>query len=173
MLGQDFSGQHIVGWMASEKLDGIRCIWDGERLFTRNFRPIHAPVWFVDSLPKIPLDGELYVGIDTLSEMAGIARRKHPRDEDWLRVRFHVFDAPDERTGYSERMATIRNAVAGIGHCVVVESVKIKSENHMLAMLESVLAKGGEGLMIREPHAEYRDGRTDTLLKVKLCAVKR
>ena len=37
----------------------------------------------------------------------------------------------------------------------------------MLEMLDTVLALGGEGLMLRHPSAPYRGGRTADLLKVK------
>ena len=164
MLGQDFSGQHIVGWIASEKLDGIRGIWDGERLFTRNFRPIHAPSWFTDKLPSEPLDGELYIGIDTLSEMAGIVRRKQPRDKDWQRVKYCVFDMPAEKLGFTKRMEKL----ASLGVENIVPFTTITSENHLDEMFQKVISAGGEGLMLRRSSSAYFGGRTDCLLKMKL-----
>lgn len=163
MLGMDYDDRCVVGWIASEKLDGIRCIWDGERLFTRNFRPINAPAWFIEKLPKEPLDGELYLGIDTLGEMAGIVRRKQPRDKDWQRVKYCVFDMPAEKLGFTKRMEKL----ASLGVENIVPFKTITSENHLDEMFQSIISKGGEGMMLREPHAEYRDGRTDTLLKLK------
>ena len=31
-----FKDQNITGWMMSEKLDGIRGVWDGKHLYTKN-----------------------------------------------------------------------------------------------------------------------------------------
>ena len=37
MLAEKYDGtQNIENWLMSEKLDGIRCIWDGQRLYSRN-----------------------------------------------------------------------------------------------------------------------------------------
>lgn len=48
----------------SEKLDGVRCYWDGEKMFTRNGNQTFAPKEWIKNLPKIALDGELWSGRD-------------------------------------------------------------------------------------------------------------
>jgi DNA ligase-1 len=48
----------------SEKLDGVRCYWDGANMFTRNGNKIYAPQEWKDKLPNIALDGELWSGRD-------------------------------------------------------------------------------------------------------------
>ena len=49
------------GWLMSEKLDGVRCFWDGEKMETRNGNAFYPPKWFVDEFPdKLALDGELW-----------------------------------------------------------------------------------------------------------------
>ena len=40
----------VVGWMMSEKFDGIRGFWNGKQLLTRGGQQIIAPDWFVDHL---------------------------------------------------------------------------------------------------------------------------
>jgi len=38
-----------TGWLMSEKLDGVRCYWDGDgSLFTRNGNPFTPPDSWVD-----------------------------------------------------------------------------------------------------------------------------
>lgn len=44
----------------SEKYDGIRAYWDGNDLYNKNGDMIPCPPSFKDSLPKVPLDGELW-----------------------------------------------------------------------------------------------------------------
>lgn len=39
------------GYWMSEKLDGVRCFWDGKALLSRNGNPFAAPSWFTDKLP--------------------------------------------------------------------------------------------------------------------------
>ena len=39
------------GWLISEKLDGVRCYWDGKTMWTRNGNLFYPPDWFVKELP--------------------------------------------------------------------------------------------------------------------------
>ena len=53
------------GWFMSEKLDGVRCFWDGRNMYTRNGNLFYPPDWFKELLPKnLALDGELWTGRD-------------------------------------------------------------------------------------------------------------
>src|SRR5213080_903258 len=49
----------LVGWWMSEKLDGVRAYWDGRQFLSRQGNLYHAPDWFVEGLPGVPLDGAL------------------------------------------------------------------------------------------------------------------
>ena len=52
------------GWLMSEKLDGVRCYWNGSTMYTRNGNKLFAPKEWIDKLPKVALDGELWSGRD-------------------------------------------------------------------------------------------------------------
>lgn len=41
-------------------LDGVRAYWDGANFYSRNGIRYHAPKFFREALPKVPLDGELW-----------------------------------------------------------------------------------------------------------------
>ena len=58
------------GWYASDKLDGVRCLWTGKEMYTRNGKLLKLPAYFVTELPASPLDGELYVPMHILSELS-------------------------------------------------------------------------------------------------------
>jgi DNA ligase-1 len=48
-----------TGWLMMEKLDGIRVLWDGKGLYTRDMkRVINVPKTI--SFPQIPFEGELW-----------------------------------------------------------------------------------------------------------------
>ena len=50
-----------TGWFMSEKLDGVRCYWNGKTMYTRNKNIFVPPDWFSAALPKdMALDGELW-----------------------------------------------------------------------------------------------------------------
>ena len=84
-----------LGWWMSEKLDGYRAIFSTShrQFLSRNNKAYNAPKWLTDLLPEVDLDGELYTGRDNFEKM-GIVRKKVPVDDEWIRVRFHIFDAP-------------------------------------------------------------------------------
>ena len=47
----------------SEKLDGMRAVWDGTALYSRAGNPISMPASFAACLPPaFALDGELFLG---------------------------------------------------------------------------------------------------------------
>ena len=57
--------QDPTGWLISEKLDGVRCFWNGTTMYSRNGNKFYPPQWFLDILPKdIALDGELWTKRD-------------------------------------------------------------------------------------------------------------
>ena len=53
----EFKGQNVSGWLASEKLDGVRAYWDGENLLSRQGKKLNAPLSFL----KISLNLHLMV----------------------------------------------------------------------------------------------------------------
>jgi len=50
---------------------------------------------------------------------------------------------------------------------VVLEHKVCKSKEHLMEELDSVIAKGGEGVMLRDPESLYENRRSASLLKVK------
>jgi hypothetical protein len=61
-LGADYAGQDLAGWFLAEKFAGCRAYWDGAQLWTRGGNVIMAPAWFIDGLPAVHLDCELWAG---------------------------------------------------------------------------------------------------------------
>ncbi|MDP2255791.1 MAG: hypothetical protein Q8K05_07005 [Polaromonas sp.] len=48
----------LPDYWVSEKLDGVRGYWDGEKLLTRGGKSIAAPAWSTAGWPRVPLDGK-------------------------------------------------------------------------------------------------------------------
>ena len=83
-----------TGWLISEKLDGVRCFWNGKEMFTRNGKPFYQPDWFTDLLPPdLALDGELWTKRDDFQRAVSIVRRQDKND-DWKEITYMVYDAP-------------------------------------------------------------------------------
>ena len=83
-----------TGWLMSEKLDGVRCYWNGSEMFTRTGKPFFAPKWWRDKLPKIALDGELWTNRDDFQKIVSIVRKHDTENEEWKKIKFMIFDAP-------------------------------------------------------------------------------
>ena len=61
-LAKNYDNRDVRGWWWSEKLDGIRAIWNGKNLVTRNNNIINCPSSWLSTLPKdLAFDGELYI----------------------------------------------------------------------------------------------------------------
>jgi len=39
----------------------VRAYWDGNQFVSRQGNLYHAPPWFLEGLPTVPLDGELWI----------------------------------------------------------------------------------------------------------------
>ncbi|ETS63010.1 hypothetical protein PaG_02782 [Moesziomyces aphidis] len=64
-----------TNWWVSEKLDGVRAFWDGQRLYSRQKIEWNAPTWWKERLPKdITLDGELWMARGMFSQTSQICR---------------------------------------------------------------------------------------------------
>ncbi len=159
----------LADYWVSEKLDGARALWDGQRLRFRSGRPVPAPAWFVAALPPEPLDGELWLGRGRFAELSGIVRRQQPRDDEWRQVRFMVFEQPDGAGSFTERAERLKAIVAraGVPWLQVVEQFRVADRAALQARLDAVVAGGGEGLMLHRADAPYVTGRSDALLKLK------
>ena len=86
----------LSGWWMSEKLDGVRAYWDGKQFLSRMGNLFHAPDWFIEGLPEVPLDGELWLGRRKFQRTVSIVRRQDKSDL-WKEIRYVVFDAPGRR----------------------------------------------------------------------------
>lgn len=119
----------VAGHFISEKLDGMRCYWDGgitrdlpieqvpwanitkldrlkdpvtaTGLWTRYGIPIRAPGFWLDALPKVPLDGELYLGRKKFQSLVSITKSFDAADR-WRPVQYMVFDAPPDAIVFAD-----------------------------------------------------------------------
>jgi DNA ligase-1 len=155
------------GWWMSEKLDGVRAFWNGEHFVSRLGNRFFAPDWFVEKLPKTPLDGELFGGRKRFQKTVGIVKR-FDGGELWKELRFVVFDAPAHDGTFEARIDHCRDVCSRAGdYASWHEHVVCRDVDHLREELARVEALGGEGLMMRRPQSRYEAGRSSSLLKVK------
>jgi len=157
-----------VYWL-SEKYDGVRGYWDGQRLLTRGGEVVHAPAWFTAGWPAEPLDGELWAGRGRFEEAVSTVRQQVPDEAAWRRMRFMVFDLPAHTGVFSERITAYTQRVRSLNQPWVQAVAQERMDNHaaLLKRLDQTVREGGEGLMLHRGDAKYRAVRSDDLLKVK------
>jgi len=162
---------NVIGWYASEKLDGVRAIFDGKSFWTRNGNRLDAPYHFTASLEKLPLhgrflDGELYISRGRFNECSGIVRR---HGDEWWGIEFHVFDLISERDSFAIRNDDLRMMIedADIPHLIHVEQDIVKCLDELSNWHNEITRQGGEGIMLKNPQSMYEQKRSSHLLKMK------
>ena len=162
-------GIDVAAYWVSEKLDGVRALWNGHALHSRRGNRFHAPPWFVAGFPSEHLDGELWMGRGTFEKVSGVVRRHTPVDEDWRQVRFMVFDLPTHPADFNGRLERMKEVFASLDspYIGLVQQRRLASHDALTSLLDEVLELGGEGLMLRKAGSFHRAGRSADLLKLK------
>ncbi|MBG6078523.1 DNA ligase-1 [Rubrivivax gelatinosus] len=160
-------GVDPAGFLVSEKLDGVRALWDGRRLRFRSGRDVVAPPGFVARLPPVALDGELWLGRGAFEAVSGLVRRESPDDGRWRALRYCVFDLPGAPGPFAERARRLADLARGTTAFVAVEQRRVASAGALNVWLDEVVTGGGEGLVLHRADALWQPGRSDALLKLK------
>ncbi|MBV1910097.1 MAG: DNA ligase [Kangiellaceae bacterium] len=159
----------VKRFYVSEKLDGVRAYWNGTNLLTRTGRVIHAPAWFLRRLPSEELDGELWIDRQKFDLVSGIIRRKTAKDEDWRQVKYMVFDQPDRRKTYTQRVKYLQQLIStsNFSNLKFVHQYSINSNDELQQFLSDVVSKNGEGVMLHRKDSTYKGYRHTDLQKLK------
>ncbi len=158
-----------AGYLVSEKVDGVRAVWDGRTLRFRSGLPVNAPAWFLARLPEQPLDGELWLERGQFEVLSGIVRKSLPVDTDWRALRYQLFDQPGAAGTFAERAENIRGVARATGwsQLLAVPQATMAHPAALRRRLDEVLRAGGEGLMLHRADALWQSGRSSALFKLK------
>ena len=162
-------GVALADYWVSEKYDGVRGYWDGQRLRTRGGEPITPPAWFTAGWPDTALDGELWAGRGRFAQAQSTVRQASAGDGAWRQMRFMVFDLPAHPGSFDERLPVLQAAVARIGQpwVLAVPQQRVASDAALQMLLQHTVRGGGEGLVLHRGASLYQAGRSDDLIKVK------
>ena len=119
-----------VGWYASEKWDGIRAVWDGEKMISRGSgvgKPkvyTYIPEWFKNTMPPgIALDGEIWIGRGLFQKTSRLSTLKPGKsyaeaqiNDIWVGkehppVVFKAFDLPGDTSPFEQRMKKLKTII--------------------------------------------------------------
>ena len=168
LLTKDTGEVDVRGWYMSEKLDGVRAYWDGSKLLSRKGNVFAAPDWFTADLPPFELDGELWTAPGEFEAIVSIVSRDQPHS-GWKRITYNIFEVPNAPGDFDARLAVLRDYLEGhpAGPVRIIPQIECRDREHLRAMLAEVEARGGEGLVVRNPRALYQTGRNAAAMKVK------
>ena len=164
----------IKDWLIYEKIDGIRAIFKDGELTSRYGNKFHAPQEFIDkidihpSMSTLPLDGEL-VHKNGLQKTASIVKdqTKKTTMEFWKDIQYVVFDTIREGS-FNERIDSLNVNLEENENVIVLQPLgSVNKIDDIAKHLTDIESRGGEGLMLRNPNADYKLGRSWDLIKVK------
>ncbi len=160
---------NIQEYWVSEKLDGVRAYWNGKNLISRQGNIFNAPQWFSNGFPDTPLDGELWIKRQSFALVSGIVRQQKGDDAQWRQITFMIFDLPGSAENFTARIKQMQAIVnkANSPYLKMIAQQKVDNNAQLQQLLETVLGKGGEGLMLHRGAAFYQAKRSKDLLKLK------
>jgi DNA ligase 1 len=157
----------LSGYVVTEKFDGVRGYWNGEKMLSRSGRFIPIPEWLKKQMPDYVIEGELWLGYGRFAEMSGLIHSENSNDELWNMVSFKVFDAPQVSGSYLQRMSWLHDHIVESSNLQIVSGFRVKDQDELDRHLAVVIESGGEGLMLNLADASYQTARTSALLKYK------
>ena len=167
LLARKWDGRDVSGWHMSEKLDGVRALWDGRQLLTRSGLPVAAPAFWTRGLPRgVQLDGEIWAGRGCFQDVQSVVQTG-AGDTRWRGLRLCVFDSPGPGP-WESRMERARRALSRCAFAVPVPHLPAPGPEELEALVAALADRhGAEGLMLRRPGSLHEAKRSGTLLKAK------
>lgn len=164
LAGEAVLGKIEYPKVALPKFNGVRGLNQIGELVARSLKPI--PNLYTrkkfSGTHLHGLDGELVVGLFDDEEVftkstSGVMSKDGLPDVKW-----HIFDVFHETMPYIERLALAEEMVRHACHTgiVMVESKLVYSDAEMVEYSEWALGLGFEGLVLRDPDAKYKQGRS-------------
>lgn len=160
---------NIQEYWVSEKLDGVRAYWNGKQLISKQGNIFNAPEWFIKNFPQQPLSGELWIDRHQFEQVSGFTRKKHPIDREWQKISFMIFDLPASDADFTSRLQQMEKLIKSgeSPYLKMIKQQRIENNEQLQLLLEQVLDKGGEGLMLHKGGAYHQAKRSKDLMKLK------
>lgn len=160
---------NIEQYYVSEKLDGVRAYWDGEKLISKQGNTFTAPIWFTNDFPNTPLDGELWTQRQDFESVSGIVRTRDHNNPLWQSIKFMIFDLPHAHGPFEDRITAMRELLNGSKsiYLHLIEQQRVESLEALYILLDRTVKEQGEGLILHHQDALYKSSRTQHLMKLK------
>ena len=159
----------IENYWISEKLDGVRGYWDGEKLLTRNGNEISVPTWFTENWPTIAFEGEIWSKRNDFQRIVSCIKRKKVTIPCWKNLKLKLFDLPHHQGNFTMRINAMKTIVVNTKspYLHMIHQYKVLTTKALYQQLDKVVEANGEGLMLHHQDSLYRQGRNPQLMKLK------
>lgn len=173
---QEIQKKNFNGYLMSEKLDGVRGIWEAGKFKTRQDNPIHTPFYFTYNFPSFKLDGELWIARAKFDEVSALIRSDSLDSSLWKSVTYNVFDVPNACEEFKLTPCTLSNRLKVLERYLqqnpnpyikIIKQIPIKDQEHLKEFYKDIIFNKGEGVVIRKDFAPYEKGRSKNALKLK------
>lgn len=171
-----FEKENLNEYLMSEKLDGVRGIWNGHTLTTRKNYIIKTPEFFTKDFPPFMLDGELWIkrnDFDTISSLI----RKNSIDEDiWKQVSYNVFDVPQACEDFHIKECNLENRLMVLKQYLqrnpqtyikIIPQISVENKEKLENFYQQIIKNKGEGIVIRKNDTPYERKRSIYAMKLK------
>lgn len=164
----DEKKHNIQNWLMSEKLDGIRAIWTGKELLSKNGNKLFAPNFFIKDFPPFYLDGELWTKRADFENIQSVVLNQNSNSL-WKNITYNIFEIPNQKGDFYNRLKFLEEFLEKNPnkYIKIIPQIKIINKEDLNIFLDEVLRKNGEGVILRNPFLEYENGRSVNILKVK------
>ncbi len=152
----------VTSWYMSEKLDGVRAYWDGQKLISRAGNDFNAPSFFTKDFPPHELDGELWSKREDFSNINSIVSTQDDKAR-WNELTYNIFEVPNAKGGLIKRLSLVKET----RYIKLIKQIKVRDNQHLEEYLKELEKKGAEGLVVRDGSLNYYAQRDNNALKVK------
>lgn len=155
----------VITWpkYGSFKLDGIRSMGQSNTMLTRSLKAVPNENLRSRFMRHQGTDGEFITGEPNDPQVynktyRSVMAHDAPIDD----VKFYVFDALIEHMPFHERLNVLKEYALTVADpaLVVLEQTLLHSKEELDSFYESALNQGYEGVILRNPNAMYKQGRS-------------
>lgn len=157
--------ENIESYAISEKFDGVRGIWDGKEMFSKNGKKLAIPPCFAEKLAILELkdgefvEGELWADYGKFAEVSSLTRRKNPTCAEFESVKYLIFNAQlNESSDFLANLSKIQSILEShkTPQIRTITQHKFSSSKELQDFFDAVVAKGGEGVILRDSHTAFK-----------------
>ena len=161
------------------KLDGVRCVVVGNKLYSRNGNRFPVLPHIENELKicnknNLILDGELFTDDINFEKIVGLVKKYKKSEEDEknsLKIYLNVFDYIDKKLPFSQRLMNLNKFFETNKNMKYIKQVKTEEcqqEKNIEEFLEKYTKEKYEGLIIRNKSGLYEENtRSIHLQKLK------